>query len=71
MPYQTIPYYTILYYINPLNAELNSIWLLLALLGAHRILHFSGLRVKLHYTNTVLYHTFCIIQVLKLYESLL
>ena len=33
-------------YINPLNAELNSICHLLALLGAHHILHVSGLRVK-------------------------
>ena len=32
---------------NPLNAELNSICHLLALLGAHHILHVSGLRVKL------------------------
>ena len=33
-------------YINPLNAELNPICHLLALLGAHHILHFSGIRVK-------------------------
>jgi len=32
--------------INPLNAELNPICHLLALLGAHHILHFRGLRVK-------------------------
>ena len=31
---------------NPLNAELNSICHLLALLGAHTIFHVSGLRVK-------------------------
>ena len=31
--------------INPLNAELNTIFHLLALLGAHHILHVSGLRV--------------------------
>ena len=31
---------------NPLNAELNPICRLLALLGAHRILHVSGIRVK-------------------------
>jgi len=31
---------------NPLNAELNPICHLLALLGAHRILHVSRLRVK-------------------------
>jgi hypothetical protein len=33
--------------INPLNAELNSICHLLALLGAHHIFHVSGLRVKM------------------------
>jgi len=32
---------------NPLNAELNPICHLLALLGAHHILHISELRVKL------------------------
>jgi len=33
-------------YFNPLNAELNLICHLLALLGAHHILHISGIRVK-------------------------
>jgi len=32
--------------INPLNAELNPICGLLALLGAHHIFHVSGLRVN-------------------------
>jgi len=32
--------------INPLNAELNPIWNLLTLLGAHPILHVSRIRVK-------------------------
>ena len=32
--------------INPLNAELNPICLLLTLLGAHHIFHVSELRVK-------------------------
>jgi hypothetical protein len=32
--------------INPLNAELNPICHLLALLGARHIFHVSGLRVK-------------------------
>jgi hypothetical protein len=32
--------------LNPLNAELNPICHLLALLGAHRILHVSRIRVK-------------------------
>jgi len=31
---------------NPLNAELNPICHLLALLGAHHILHVSGIRVE-------------------------
>jgi len=34
--------------INPLNAELNPICHLLALLGAHHILHVSMIRVKSH-----------------------
>jgi hypothetical protein len=33
-------------YINPLNTELNPICHLLALLGAHPILHISRIRVK-------------------------
>ena len=33
-------------YFNPLNAELNPICHLLALLGAHHILHVSRMRVK-------------------------
>jgi len=35
--------------INPLNVELNPIWNLLALLGAHHILHVSRLRVKVNF----------------------
>jgi hypothetical protein len=34
------------YQINPLNADLNPICHLLALLGAHHILHVSRIRVK-------------------------
>jgi len=34
------------YDFNPLNAELNPICHLLALLGAHHIFHVSGLRVN-------------------------
>jgi len=33
--------------INPLKPELNPIWYLLALLGAHHFLHVSRIRVKL------------------------
>jgi len=39
--------------INPLNAELNPICHLLALLGAHHILHVSRIRVKVN-MNAVL-----------------
>jgi len=35
--------------LNPLNAELNPIYHLLALLGAHHILHIS--RVRVNYNN--------------------
>jgi hypothetical protein len=35
-----------IYLLNPLNAELNSICHLLALLGAHHILHIGRIRVK-------------------------
>ena len=42
---------------NPLNAELNPICRLLALLGAHLIFHFSGLRVK-HECNNFLHVSF-------------
>jgi len=34
------------WYVNPLNAELNPICYLLALLGAHHFLHVSGITVK-------------------------
>ena len=36
-----------MYVINPLNPELNPIYYLLALLGAHHFLHVSRIRVKL------------------------
>jgi len=35
-----------LFLLNPLNAKLNPICHLLALLGAHHILHISRIRVK-------------------------
>jgi hypothetical protein len=35
-------------HINPLNAELNPICHLLALLGAHHIFHVSRIRVKVY-----------------------
>ena len=37
--------------INPLNAELNPICHLLALLGAHHILHVSRMRVNSRYVS--------------------
>jgi hypothetical protein len=39
--------------INPLNAELNAICYLLALLGAHPILHVSRIRVKIDIGTTL------------------
>ena len=36
-------------YFNPLNAELNPICHLLALLGAHHILHVSRIRVNIQF----------------------
>jgi len=36
-----------MYQLNPLNAKLNPICHLLALLGAHHIFHISGLRVNI------------------------
>ena len=39
--------WTGLIWLNPLNAELNPICHLLVLLGAHHILHFSGIRFKI------------------------
>ena len=42
---------------NPLNAKLNSIWYLLALLGAHPILHISRIRVN---CATKIFKPFCL-----------
>jgi hypothetical protein len=42
--------------INPLNAELNPICHLLALLGAHPILHVSRIRVNTDKTKAMLFH---------------
>ena len=43
-------------YINPLNAKLNPIFLLLALLGAHPILHVSRIGVNYFILNIALLH---------------
>jgi hypothetical protein len=40
------------YLFNPLNAELNPICHLLALLGAHHILHVGGLRVEVYFQTS-------------------
>jgi len=45
---------------NPLNAELNPICRLLALLGAHYIFHVSGIRVKPHFYTTAAHIKFLI-----------
>ena len=46
--------------LNPLNAELNPICHLMALLGAHHILHVGRIRVK-HYEKTLfLLHLFLV-----------
>jgi hypothetical protein len=42
-------HYFAYYFFNPLNADLNPICHLLALLGAHPILHISRIRVKVHF----------------------
>jgi hypothetical protein len=39
----------IVFCINPLNAELNSICHLLVLLGAHPILHINGIQVNINF----------------------
>jgi len=38
---------------NPLNTELNPICHLLALLGAHHIIHVSRVRINYHYTALI------------------
>jgi hypothetical protein len=44
-------------FINPLNAELNPICHLLALLGAHPILHISRIKVKNYHHSHLKLHT--------------
>jgi hypothetical protein len=40
-------------FVNSLNVEINTIFHLLALIGAHHILHVSSLRVKPHAIGTI------------------
>jgi hypothetical protein len=47
LPVRHFQYFSITGLFNPLNAELNPICHLLALLGAYHILHVSRIRVKL------------------------
>ena len=51
--------------INPLNAELNPIYHLLALLGAHHILHVNRIRVKL--VSKILCHVFIVMSQLHMF----
>jgi len=58
--------------INPLNAELNPICHLLALLGAHHILHVSSVRVKETLdtnTNEIVYSEGCLTQDMAIRNS--
>jgi hypothetical protein len=47
----TVSFFDLYFYINPLKAELNPLCHLLALLGAHHILHVSRIRVNAHQRN--------------------
>ena len=48
--------------LNPLNAELNPIFLLLALLGTHHILHVSRIRVNdLYCSPNIFMYVSCIL----------
>jgi hypothetical protein len=53
--------------INPLNAELNPLCHLLALLRAHRILHVSWIGVKQRYINLLYTHHTLILKNLASY----
>jgi len=51
-------------YFNPLNAELNPICHLLALLGVHHLLHVSRITVKV-----IRFRNFCSFQVLRSFDG--
>jgi hypothetical protein len=62
-------YYTLkIFSINPLNAKSNPICHLLALLGAHHILHVSGLRVNLGYVTSLKYVCVCVCVCIYIYS---
>jgi hypothetical protein len=52
-----IMHYIYVYQFNPLNAKLNPIYHLLALLRAHPILHISRIRVKGFFTTFLYVHS--------------
>ena len=56
---------------NPLNAELNPICHLLALLGAHHILHVSRIRVNLYCGGFILFYSVCVCACVCVYEWVL
>jgi len=51
--------------INPLNAELNPIYHLLALLGAHHIFHVSGLRVNTVHKRVIFLSYFATVSTIR------
>jgi hypothetical protein len=73
-PYFNALYDTCQWFINPLNAELNPICHLLALLGAHHILHVSRKRVNvaaLHTDTKTFYPVLYIWIAFRIFECLL
>jgi hypothetical protein len=58
---------TVQKFFNPLNAELNPICHLLALLGAHHILHVCRIRVKF----ILIFHLHCMIRRIRKCQTFL
>ena len=56
-----------MYNINPLKTQLNPIRHLLALLGAHHILHISRIRVNQSISTFCISRTFCITAAMKVH----
>jgi len=52
--------------LNPLNAEINLICHLMALLGAHHILHIGRIRVKCDYAVTQVQSSFFAMEIVVL-----
>ena len=57
-------------HLNPLNAELNPICYLLALLGAHHFLHVSRIRVKSLTIRLLMSYIYIYINIYKYMEHL-